>query len=240
MEVSVAELSKADVEASRRVQAVAKDVLARLPNQITPEDSERSLVEKAIALLRERGVNQTWYHDCPALVLLGSRSCLSVSGRTYVPSEERVGQHNLITVDLSPLKDGACGDCARSLFVEDGAVTAMPHDPALAAGKRFLAALHAEMMQFVQPATTLDELFVCAERRIRDAGFENLDFLGNVGHAMARRREDRIFIERGNRRTLGEIGLFTFEPHVRQIGGKWGFKHEAIYFFNESGKIEEL
>ena len=138
------------------------------------------------------------------------------------------------------MKDEFCGDCARSFFVEDGAVTATPHDPALAAGRRFLAALHAEMVQFVQPAATLDDIFAFAERRIRDAGFENLDFLGNVGHAMARRREDRVFIEKGNRRRLGEIGLFTFEPHVRQIGGNWGFKHENIYFLNESGKIEEL
>jgi Xaa-Pro aminopeptidase len=240
MEIPVAELSKADVEASRRVQAVAKDVLARLPNQIAPEDSERSLVEKAIALLRERGVNQTWYHDCPALVLLGSRSCLSISGRSYVPSEERVGVHNLITVDLSPLKDKARGDCARSFFVEDGAVTAMPSDPVFAAGRQFLAALHAEMMQFVQPATTLDDVFVFADCRIRDAGFENLDFLGNVGHAMTRRREDRMFIEKGSRRRLGEIGLFTFEPHVRQVGGIWGFKHENIYYFYDGGKAEEL
>jgi Xaa-Pro aminopeptidase len=219
---------------------VAKDALASLAGQVGPEDCERSLVEKAIALLKERCVSQTWYHDCPALVLLGSRSCLSVSGRSYVPNEERVGRHNLITVDLSPLKGGSCGDCARSFFVEDGAVTATPRDPALAAGKRFLTALHAGMVQFVQPAATLDDLFVFAECRIRDAGFENLDFLGNVGHAMARRREDRTFIEKGNRRTLGEIGLFTFEPHVRQIGCNWGFKRENIYFFNESGKIEEL
>ena len=232
--------SKSDIEASRRVQAIAKDVLTALAGEIGPEDSERSLVEKAAGLMRERGVDQTWYHNCPALILLGSRSCLSISGRNYVPTQELVGLHNLITVDLSPMKDGYCGDCARSFFVEDGVVMDRPRDPAFEAGKRFLTSLHAEMMRFVQPATTLNDLFMFAERRIREAGFENLDFLGNVGHTMTRHRENRIFIEKGSRRTLGEIGLFTFEPHLRQVGGRWGFKHESIYFFNESGNVEEL
>ena len=119
-------------------------------------------------------------------------------------------------------------------------MTASPRDPALAAGQRFLAALHAEMVAFAKPAMALDDLFVFAECRIRDAGFENLDFLGNVGHSMAARREDRVFIERGSRKALGEVGLFTFEPHVRQVGGRWGFKHENIYSARADGTIEAL
>jgi hypothetical protein len=31
-------------------------------------------------------------------------------------------------------------------------------------------------------------------------------------------------------RTLGTAEMFTFEPHVRAVGGAWGFKHEDVYW----------
>ena len=33
--------------------------------------------------------------------------------------------------------------------------------------------------------------------------------------------------------------LFTFEPHIRKVGKKWGFKLENIYYFSAVG-VEEL
>lgn len=71
-------------------------------------------------------------------------------------------------------------------------------------------------------------------------GFENLDFLGNVGHSIATRREDRQYIEAKNMRLLKEVPFFTFEPHVREVGGMWGFKHENIFYFNQDGCVELL
>lgn len=32
----------------------------------------------------------------------------------------------------------------------------------------------------------------------------------------------------------------TFEPHVRELDGSWGFKHENIFFFNKELLLEEL
>lgn len=92
----------------------------------------------------------------------------------------------------------------------------------------------------VRPDMTFHELHAWANQRIQSSGFENLDFLGNVGHSIATRREDRLYIEENNHRKLGEVPFFTFEPHIREIGGRWGFKHENIFFFNESGSVEEL
>jgi len=34
--------------------------------------------------------------------------------------------------------------------------------------------------------------------------------------------------------------LLTFEPHVRAVGGRWGFKHEEIYRFDASGRVIPL
>jgi hypothetical protein len=58
--------------------------------------------------------------DCPAFVPLGSHSLISVSGRDYQPSKEKVGLNNLVTVDLSPRSGSDWVDCARSFYVEDG------------------------------------------------------------------------------------------------------------------------
>lgn len=229
----------AEIGRMRHIQALAKDVLVDLAAQLRPDDSEQSVVHRAKELLARRGISQTWYHSCPALVLLGSRSCLSLSGRHYLPTAEVVGDHNLVTVDLSPLKEGVCGDYARSFFVENGRVTDVPDDADFAVGQRFLRQVHRDMMRYVRPSTTMHELFIFSKQCIEDARFENLDFHGNVGHSMPVAGV-RHSIEEGNQRALGDVGPFTFEPHVRQKDGRWGFKHENIYFFRSSGEVEEL
>lgn len=177
--------------------------------------------------------------QCPAFVLLGTRSCLSVSGRDYVPSDEAVGLINLVTADLSPAKNGFWGDCARSFFVEHGVVTE-PASHEFAVGRNFLVDLHRHMQRYVHPDLTFHELFEWANSHIQNAGFQNLDFLGNVGHSIATRREDRQYIEQSNTKKLGEVPFFTFEPHVRVSGGKWGFKHENIFYFDDHGQLQEL
>lgn len=190
-------------------------------------------------LLCEQGYPGTWYYNCPALVLLGTRSCLSVSGRHYVPSDEVVGRSNLVTVDLSPEKNGIWGDCARSFFVEHGVVTE-PVSDEFSVGKLFLFELHSQMQRFVHPDLTFHELFDWTNSHIQQAGFENLDVLGNVGHSLATRREDRQYIERSNRNPLGAVPFFTFEPHVSISGGTWGFKHENIFYFDAHAHLHEL
>src|SRR6185369_7057410 len=100
----------------------------------------------------------------------------------YEPAREPVGQTNLVTIDLSPKRAAARGDCARSCYIEDGRVTDTPRDKQLSRGKAFLESLHAVMPRFVNPATTFHDLFEWANTQIASAGFENIDFLRNVGH----------------------------------------------------------
>src|SRR5687768_11981428 len=100
------------------IQASAKRVLAALGQSVRAIDTERSIAERAVAMLVGENLPQTWYHQCPALVLLGSRSTASVSGRTYQPATEQVGQVNLVTIDLSPCIGDVWGDCTRSFPIE--------------------------------------------------------------------------------------------------------------------------
>jgi Xaa-Pro aminopeptidase len=203
--------------------------VATLARSITAWDTERTIAERAAAYLEAEGVHASWYHDCPALVLLGSRSCTSISGREYIPADEPVGQRNLVTVDLSPLLDGVAGDCARSLCVEDGQVVAHPSSPDFAEGLEVLDALHRHLMTVARPEATFGELFDSVAARLADLGFENLDLRGNFGHVLTAELEERRFIEHGSRVRLASAGPFTFEPHVRRLGGRWGFKREDVY-----------
>jgi hypothetical protein len=40
--------------------------------------------------------------------------------------------------------------------------------------------------------------------------------------------------------TLADAGLFTFQPHIHAIGGRWGFKHEDIYYMDANGPLAVL
>jgi hypothetical protein len=115
-----------------------------------------------------------------------------------------------------------------------------PVTPELSSGKCFLQTLHAEMQATVYPEMKFHELFEWTNDRIKNSGFQNLDFLGNVGHSIATRREDRQYIEAKNNCQLQAVPFFTFEPHVREVSGKWGFKHENIFYFDRDGRVQKL
>lgn len=215
---------------NRVVQSKAKNVLSAIATTISARSTERTIVDTAISMLAAVGITETWYYECPAFVLLGSRSCLSLSGRDYVPAEEPVGTENLLTIDLSPCEGVLWGDYARSLCVENGGVVPHPSSPDFRDGMKVETSLHQQMTHFVTPDTSFHQLYEFANDSIASAGYENLDFMGNVGHSIESRREDRIYVEKGNHRRLSEVSCFTFEPHIRRKGGRWGFKHEDIYF----------
>ena len=232
--------SQLHIQEHRRAQDAAKRVLDALPDMIDAEDTEKSIAQKAHVMLKELGYADTWYYQCPALVLLGSRSCLSVPGKEYEPSEEKVGVSNLITVDLSPTYENFWGDCARSFPFENGKVAQSPKTMEFKAGIYFLEQLQKKMMQIVQPDTSFGQLFDWANLKIRERGFVNLDYRNNVGHSLARTREDREFIHSNNNKKLGDTSFFSFEPFVRLKGGHWGFKLEDIFYFNSAGTLERL
>lgn len=228
------------LEEYKYVQGVAKHVHSLLGSFITPESTEFSIAKKASELLAESGVTETWYHNVPAFVLLGNRSCLSISGRDYIPANEPVGAVNLITVDLSPKIGQVWGDCARSYVVEDGTVVDLPARPEFAEGLAVEQQLHKDMVTFVKPETRFSELFEYANALITQYGYENLDFLLNLGHSIELRSADRRFIDSGCEEPLSSVAFFTFEPHIKKRGCQWGFKHENIYYFDYRGRAVAL
>ncbi|MBR4588896.1 MAG: hypothetical protein IKO30_11375 [Lachnospiraceae bacterium] len=63
--------------------------------------------------------------------------------------------------------------------------------------------------------------------------------MGNLGHSIVRRKDDRIYIEKGNSKKLGDVSYFTFEPYISTEGSKYGYKRENINYF-EGDVIMEL
>ena len=155
-------VNKLNVCEYKKIQLIAKNVLDEIKNFIKPENTEKEIVEQCKLLLKKHGIAETWYYDCPALVLLGSRSCLSISGKDYEPSEEKGGKENLVTIDLSPLKDGVWGDCSRSFVVEDGIVKdeCDIKNFDFLEGLRIERELHTYFIEFVKPGMSFEDVFI--------------------------------------------------------------------------------
>ena len=193
------------------------------------------------AYLMAHGADSFWYWDVGAFVFCGEDTILSVSGRQYETADTVIGPDDIVTIDLSPQCDCVWGDLARTLILENGVVVADPskvHNDQWKAGLLMEEKLHAAMRAFVSRDTTFEELFFYINDVIRDSGYENLDFLGNLGHSIVKDKSQRIYIEKGNKTKLSEVEAFTFEPHISSPGGKYGYKLENIYAFEGERLIE--
>ena len=226
----------------RMVQQMAKETLAHIRDVIRPGMSLREVRRICESKLLEMGADSFWYHDVGAFVFSGVDTVLSVSGRDYETADRKIETNDVVTIDLSPQASGVWGDYARTIVLESGAVISdigrirnMEWREALEMEQR----LHDDLLHYASPDITFEQLFHHANGLIRAHGYENLDFMSTLGHSIVRRREDRIYIERGNSCRLGEVEMFTFEPHIRRKGARYGVKMENIYYF-EDGRLLEL
>lgn len=188
------------------------------------------------------GADSFWYWDVGAFVFRGEDTILSVSGRQYETADTVIEPNDIITIDLSPQRDCVWGDYARTLIIQDGVAitdTAKIRNDEWRAGLLMEEKLHEAMRSFVCRDTTFEELFFYINDVIKDNGYVNLDFLGNLGHSIVKEKGQRIYIEKGNHAKLSEVAAFTFEPHISLTGGKYGYKMENIYTF-EGERLVEL
>ena len=213
------------------VQDIALQVLRDIVPFLKSGNTECSVANKCTQLLEEYGVNDSWYHGVPALVLVGERTTLSMSGPDYRPSDTAIGTNDLVTIDLSPMVNGFWGDCARSYIVGSDGVRPPEKKSALDYGIHAERELHALMKEITTPTTSMHELYSLINNCIETMGYMNLDFRGNLGHTIEKHLNDRRYIEANNETLLGDCNMFTFEPHIRQTNDTWGFKMENIYYF---------
>ncbi|MDP3882301.1 MAG: M24 family metallopeptidase [Nanoarchaeota archaeon] len=228
-----------------RAQDLARKTMSYLFCRIREGMTEREIVVDAEDFMTRQGAEGFWYHNVGALVLVGERTVLSVSGRDYQPSDAKVSRIDLVTVDLSPKLHGSWGDLAKSFVIGDGKPLTLQESDSpqpivkLFEGLFMEKRLHEELERFAKPSTTFRELHDHMNNYLSRAGYKNLDFRGNLGHTIETEIDKRRFIEEGCKLKLSKAGLFTFEPHIKREEGNYGFKMEEIYYFVGS-KLKKL
>lgn len=224
-------------------QDIARGTMEKLREFIAPGVTERQIKEYADRCAEELGSAPSWYHGIGALVLCGERSTVSGNGRAYVPSDIPLHGNDIITVDLHPNFGPYWGDYARTFILEDGRV-AMDLDSIRNAeyreGLETQLLVHRYMAEIVTPEMTYHEAAERINGYIASLGYRNLDYKHCLGHSINSHQAERVYIEPGENTPFGAFRYWTFEPHLAKIGGSYGFKHENIYYFAESGKVTAL
>ena len=221
------------------VQNLAKDTLFDLLPFVREGVTERHIADKAGALFREKGITDFWYYNIAALVTAGDRTTLSLSGRDYKPSDQAITKTDSVTIDLSPSQQDIWGDYARTIYMLDGEATLIPQTQSQKSAAAFQAELHETLLQICTPDMTVHDLWAHMNDFIQKRGFENLDYRKNLGHSIESHMADRRYIEKGNNVSLSELGLFTFEPHIKARKDNSGYKHENIYYFTQ-GRLQPI
>ena len=226
----------------RTVQKIAKDTIKYIKAEIRSGMSLKEVRSLCENKMRELGADSFWYYDIGAFVFSGDETTISVSGREYSTSDRTIASDDIITIDLSPQVGDTWGDYARTVIIQNGEAVQSDEEVLNVEWRAGLEAekkLHKRMTEIVSPEMTFEELYYQMNDYIRKEGFINLDFMGNLGHSIVRKKEDRIYIEKGNSAKLGDVHFFTFEPHISVSGSKNGYKRENIYYFDKNG-IKEL
>ena len=192
--------------------------------------------------LLENGADSFWYWDVGAFIFAGDETALSVSGKEYQVADRIIQKNDIITIDLSPQRNSIWGDYARTLVFEDGVlcdeIEKIKKDE-WRNGLQMEEYLHQALIDVGAPDMTFEELYYYMNELIVKEGFINLDFLGNLGHSIVKNKKDRIYTEKGNRKRLSDVRMFTFEPHISIPNSQYGYKKEDIYYF-ENGRLIRL
>ncbi len=234
-------MTSAELKQYKKIQSIAKETIKFLKSFIKEGLSAKEIKEAAERFMNKKGVNSFWYYGIGAFIFIGEETTISISGKQYQVNDNKVQNNDLVTVDLSPELNKYWGDFARSFIVENGKVIEPNKSqlPEIVEGIEAEKELHKQFQDFINVDTTFEEAYTKMNSLIEKLGFENLDFNKNLGHSIVKHKDDRIYIETANKTTFKDVDLFTFEPHIRKKKGKYGFKHENIYYF-ENSKLKIL
>lgn len=224
------------------IQNIAKDTIKYIREVIVPGMNLIELRKLCEDKMLELGADSFWYWNVGAFIFAGNETTISISGKRYETSDRVIEDNDIITIDLSPQNENIWGDYARTIIIENGVVVENIKDIQNIEWKKGLEMedlLHEELFKYVKVDTTFEELYYHMNDFIKERGFINLDFLGNLGHSIVTKSEDRIYIEKGNQTRLSDVKFFTFEPHISTVSSSYGYKKENIYYFVGS-KLKEL
>lgn len=225
------------------MQDLGRAAIEYVRNVIKPGMNLKDLRTLCERYLLENGADSFWWFGVGAFMYAGDETAVSVVPESgYVASDRTIKEDDIITIDLSPQRDGVWGDFARTIILEDGKVVSdisqIKHEE-WRNGLLMEEFLHETLMNIADEEMTFEELHEKINTITEEKGYKNLDSLGNFGHSIEKRDEDRIYSEKGNKEKLSSVAMFTFEPHISLPGSKYGFKKEDIYYFLD-GKLTRM
>lgn len=226
----------------KEVQKIAKDTMNYIQKMIKPGMNLIEVRRLCEDKMLELGADSFWYWDVGAFIFSGDETTISVSGKRYQTANKVIQKNDIITIDLSPQNNNIWGDFARTIIIENEKVVENIDEIQSLEWKNGLKMeeiLHTKLLEFVTVNTTFEELYFYMNNFIKKQGFINLDFLGNLGHSIVTKSDDRIYIEKGNHKKLSEVKYFTFEPHISIPDPHYGYKKENIYYFQDD-KLQSL
>ncbi|WP_270524995.1 M24 family metallopeptidase [Longibaculum muris] len=226
----------------KEIQNIAKDTIKYIKEIIVPGMNLIEIRKLCEDKMLELGADSFWYWNIGAFIFSGDETTISISGKRYETSDRIIEDNDIITIDLSPQNENIWGDYARTIIIENGNIIENIKDIQNVVWKKGLEMeelLHKELLKYAKADTTFEDLYYHMNDFIKEQGFINLDFLGNLGHSIVTKSEDRIYIEKGNQKKLSDVKYFTFEPHISTVSSSYGYKKENIYYF-VGGKLKEL
>ena len=226
-------------ESYKNMQNLGRKTMNYISNIISPGVELASIKNECEKFLLNNGADSFWYWDVGAFIFSGKDTINSVSGKDYEVSSDIIQVNDIITIDLSPQCNNIWGDFARTIVIENGKAVGKIHDiqnDLWRPGLELEETLHKKLVEIATPDMTFESLYYEMNRHIETAGFCNLDFMNNLGHSIEKEKNQRIYIEQGNRYPLSNVNMFTFEPHISD--GSYGYKKENIYYFDNDRLVE--
>ena len=229
-----------DIKYHKNTQIAVKTVLDKLPKYIDGSASEKSIAFAVKNLLEMERQKFQWFHDIHISVSSGQDTKRSKTSKYSQPGDDKIGNSNLINVDLKSVEDTCVGDCSRSYVVENGSVVIEPETIFMAEGMNTAHLIHERMKEFIADSTRFHDLFVFTDELLVALNFENLVINNNFGHSISHDGDARSYIEKSNLSNISDVDFFSYNIHICKKNSMWGFRYENIYFINKYGNIEEL
>ena len=244
-EVFVAHYQNTDVEAENiyKAQSIARDCLEYMTGFLKPGMNRKTVHEECARYMNEKGSEGWWIHNDPALILFGELSTYSAhEDPSPLFAGKKIGENDLITIDVAPMIGNGWGDMARSFVMEKGKIISweLSENEEIRAGMELEMRLHRLFIDSIRPGMTFSALHRLIDDQVKEAGYRNCDYHGNYGHTIENDQKDRVTIAEGvDVDIIGYDKPITFEPHICRIGGTLGIKHENMYAYI-NGKMEDI
>jgi methionyl aminopeptidase len=203
--------SQTEIEKLRRVNQLVARILADLRRMVVPGVTTRQIDASAEALVRQAGAEPAFkgYHGYPATV------CASINEQVVhgIPSDRRLIDGDVLSLDMGAKLDGYFGDCAVTLPVgriaPDSAKLLRVTEEALFRG-----------IDAVKPGARVSDIGAAVQQHVEAHGFSVVrEFVGHgIGTALHEEPQIANYGPAGRGPRLSEGMVFAIEPMVNAGG----------------------